>query len=153
MGINKIIQIGFRIKDLRKKNTTLSQREMAKLLGIPVSTYSNYENNHREPPKDTIEKIAEILGVSVDRLLGIELDPNEALEMRHDTMFGLAGFELDSLEDGSYMISNYEEKYYFYASKKEVESIINNTLGLLAYELEKLKKTKEVVYEDPDTKK
>ena len=45
------------------------------------------------------------------------------------------------------------EESFMIASKEEVESIINNTLGLLAYELDKLKKTKEVVYEDPDTQK
>ena len=153
MGINKIIQVGSRIKDLRKKNTMLSQKDMAEELGIKPSTYAGYENNHREPSEEIIEKIAKVLNVSVDRLLGFELDPKEALEMRHDTLFGLVGFELDSLEDGSYMISNYQEKYYFYASKEEVDNIIKNTLGLLGYELDKLKKTKEIVYENSDTKK
>ncbi|WP_405726654.1 helix-turn-helix domain-containing protein [Anaerotignum sp.] len=72
MGVNDFIQVGSRIKEARLNHKPkISQKEMARLLEIPVPTYSGYENNHREPNRDTIEKIAEILGVSVESLMGI----------------------------------------------------------------------------------
>lgn len=153
MGINDYIQVGKRIKELRKKNTNLSQKEMAAKLEIPVSTYSGYENNHREPNSAMLNKIADILGVSLECLLGIDLTDEELAAAVADNMFNIAGFEVDLLENGAYMITNYDEHFYFFATKEEVEEIINNAAGLMAYELDKLKKTKEVVYEDPDTKK
>lgn len=45
---------------------------VAKHLGIPVPTYSNYEYGNREPDIKTINLIANMYGVSVDYLLGNE---------------------------------------------------------------------------------
>lgn len=71
MGINEIIQIGTQIKQKRIEKG-LSQKEMASYLGIPVSTYSNYENNYREPKAEIIKKIADKLEISVKELLNNE---------------------------------------------------------------------------------
>lgn len=68
MGLNEIIKIGDRIKNLRKKEG-LTQKDMAQILKIPYSTYSNYENNNREPNKELLEKIADVLHVSIDFLI------------------------------------------------------------------------------------
>lgn len=48
-----------------------SQKELADMLSIPVTTYRNYENTLREPSYDILIKIANTLNVSVDELLGI----------------------------------------------------------------------------------
>ena len=50
MGVNEFIKIGDKIKEIRKLRG-LTQRDVAKKLNIPYSTYSNYENNNREPNK------------------------------------------------------------------------------------------------------
>lgn len=69
MGINEYIKIGNRIKQLRiEKGYT--QKEMAALSEISYSTYSNYENNNREPSMKQIEKIAKALNISTEDLLG-----------------------------------------------------------------------------------
>ena len=68
MGINDFIQIGSTIKELRKAKG-ISQKEMSKLLDIPYSTYSNYENNNREPSADVIKKVSDILEISTDSLI------------------------------------------------------------------------------------
>ena len=49
-----------------------SQKEFADLVGIPVTTYRNYENTLREPSYDILIKIANILRVSVGELIGAE---------------------------------------------------------------------------------
>ena len=79
MGINDFIKIGYKIKSLRK-SLGISQKEMAKRLDIPYSTYSNYENNNREPNSDIIKKICKILNVSTFELIADEkLSENQEL--------------------------------------------------------------------------
>lgn len=69
MGINEYIKIGNRIRQLRLEKG-YSQKEMAALAGISYTTYSNYENNNREPSMKQIEKIAAALNMTTDDLLG-----------------------------------------------------------------------------------
>jgi len=56
----------------------ISQKDVATLLGVAKSTYSLYESGGREPNVETIKKIASILNVSADTLLG--LDEQEPLQ-------------------------------------------------------------------------
>ncbi len=70
MGINEVIQVGSRIKKYRKSKG-LTQKEVARLAGIPYSTYSNYENNNREPNEYQLRKIASALATSEVELLGL----------------------------------------------------------------------------------
>ncbi|WP_346920642.1 helix-turn-helix transcriptional regulator [Clostridium sp. UBA7339] len=74
MGLNELIKIGDTIKKIRKSKG-ITQKEMSKLVDIPYSTYSNYENNNRTPPTDILNKIAKYLDVSVYQLLGAEITP------------------------------------------------------------------------------
>lgn len=68
MGINEIVQIGTKIKNARIKQN-IRQKDMAEALGIPASTYANYEANRREPDMETILNIADILNVSIEYLI------------------------------------------------------------------------------------
>lgn len=61
------------LKDARLKKN-LSQKEVAEKIGVAKSTYSLYESGNREPNVDTIKKIADVLNVSADQLLGLETD-------------------------------------------------------------------------------
>lgn len=60
-----------RLAQLREANDW-SKTTVAKHLGIPLSTYANYEYGLREPDLETIGKIAKLYNVSTDYLLGIE---------------------------------------------------------------------------------
>ena len=71
MGINEIIKVGNNIKKIRKEKN-ISQKDMAKKLNMPSSTYSNYENNNREPNALTLKKIADVLSVDVHDLLNVQ---------------------------------------------------------------------------------
>lgn len=63
-------------KNLRnaRENCNYSQKELADMLKIPVTTYRNYENTLREPSFEILAKLSEILKVSTDELLGIKND-------------------------------------------------------------------------------
>lgn len=55
----------------------MSQKDVAEKIGVAKSTYSLYESGGREPDVTKIRKLAEILGVSGDMLLGIpESEPS-----------------------------------------------------------------------------
>ena len=58
-----------RIRNLREDND-LKQRELAAMLSIDQSTYSDYENGRINIPIDALIKIADFYKVSLDYLLG-----------------------------------------------------------------------------------
>ena len=58
-----------RIRDLRE-DRDLKQRELAELLKVHQSTYSDYELGRLNIPVTVLNKLADFYGVSVDYLLG-----------------------------------------------------------------------------------
>ena len=58
-----------RLKEIRKENKK-NQNELAKYLNIAISTYSGYELETSEPTIDTLCKLADYYGVSLDYLVG-----------------------------------------------------------------------------------
>lgn len=61
---------GERLRSLRQKKQ-MSQKDLAKRLGFSgQSIIAHYESNNKQPSHQTLSKIADILQVSVDYLLG-----------------------------------------------------------------------------------
>ena len=60
--------LGTRIAALRKQ-TGMSQAELAKRLRISASAVGMYEQGRREPSADTLVALSEIFGVTTDYLL------------------------------------------------------------------------------------
>lgn len=63
-------QFAKRLKYLRIERN-LTQRELADLLFLERSTIAGYETKNKEPDLNTVIKIATILEVSTDYLLGL----------------------------------------------------------------------------------
>ncbi len=62
-----------------RESKGISRQELANLLEIPYTTLRNYETDQREPGHKVLIKIAHILHVSVDSLIGnIENTPAPA---------------------------------------------------------------------------
>ena len=51
----------------------ISQRKLGEILGVVNQTVSFWESGSREPDMDTLIKIAEYFGVSLDYLFGCEM--------------------------------------------------------------------------------
>lgn len=113
MGINEIIKIGGRIKKLRKEKG-LTQKEMADLCEIPYSTYSNYENDNREPGIEQLEKISSVLNITLDDLIGYEPIPMAPSDI--DIKF----HTIREFKDFQSFISQYNGTDY---TKEEIEEI------------------------------
>ena len=58
-----------RISELRMEKD-LTMRDAARLLGMPYTTYVNYEKGTREPNSETLIQLANFYGTSVDYLIG-----------------------------------------------------------------------------------
>ena len=65
--------IGEHIKEYRKNNN-VSQRELAEMLFVSDKTISRWELGNGLPDIELLPKIAEILGISIDKLVGAEVD-------------------------------------------------------------------------------
>lgn len=63
-----------RLREARKQSK-YTLKELGKMIGVSEATMSNYETGRREPDSNTLCKLAEILGVSTDYLLGVTPDP------------------------------------------------------------------------------
>ena len=57
---------------LLRKEKGVSQKIVAKELGITLSAYSNYEQGIREPSNEVLVKLCKYFCVSADYLLGLE---------------------------------------------------------------------------------
>ncbi len=76
-----MVTIGERILNLRKESN-LSQKELAKKADITEASLSRYENNLREPKAEIIARIAEALECSTDYLLGQIDNKDGCIELR-----------------------------------------------------------------------
>ncbi|MHB9949523.1 XRE family transcriptional regulator [Clostridium botulinum] len=65
--------LGERLKKLRNE-AKLSQKDLAKKLGLSSSTVGMIESGKREGNKETIHKIANFFGVSIDYLYGNDVE-------------------------------------------------------------------------------
>ena len=59
----------FRIKNLREKKG-INMREASRLLGMPYTTYVNYEKGLREPTSEVLIQLANFYNTSVDYIVG-----------------------------------------------------------------------------------
>lgn len=61
--------IGTKIQKLRE-SLNLTQKELADKVGITDATLSRYENNKREPKAEILARMAKVLNVTTDYLIG-----------------------------------------------------------------------------------
>ena len=66
-----MVDFGKKLKELRKQSG-MTQRQLADKLGITKSVVSYYELSERTPSPDVLKDIALIFRISTDYLLGIE---------------------------------------------------------------------------------
>lgn len=79
------IYIGQRIKDFRLSRN-MTQKELAKRIGMGDTTIANYEKGFRSPKKDTLFDLADVFGVSIDDLFPQRTPtaPNSLIEQISD---------------------------------------------------------------------
>lgn len=120
-----------------------SSDELAKLLDIPYTTLKGYENAGREPKYNILVKIADILNVSLDDLLGrTPADENYNLEKELNSLLSSLekekniSIEINSINQDyvnlTYIVNNYRipidiEKTSIIDNIKLINKITNTT--------------------------
>lgn len=91
-------------------------KDFANALNIPYNTYTAYENQKREPKLDMIVKIANILNISTDELLGRTV-VNKTEQLKNKIISALKHsndkyFEIKNIDSGmiTFTINNDDEK-------------------------------------------
>lgn len=67
------------LKHYREQAGYKTAKEFADVLDIPYNTYTAYENQKREPKLEMLIKIADLLNVSLDDLVGRKEQSNNSL--------------------------------------------------------------------------
>ena len=134
------------IKFLRKKKG-LTQAQLCKVLNIAQPTLSGYETGNYEPDQDTLGRIADYFGVTVDFILGREnhttidttpraiqikdlaiKDEVELNDIFRIPLLGsvVAGIPIEAQEDlEGYVYINFRPKEEYFALRVHGDSMIN----------------------------
>ncbi len=78
------VEMGNVLRDLREYSLGVSQSEIAGMLHIDRSTYSNYELGKTEPSIANLKRLSDIFGVSCDELV----NPQQYRRMRTGKEYG-----------------------------------------------------------------
>jgi transcriptional regulator with XRE-family HTH domain len=93
------MSIGERLKKAREAKG-LTQSQLAKMLNVSDVTISRYENNTRSPDADMLRRLADILSVSADYLIGrTDYVDTAAAHRSDDAMADLPEEALKSLSE------------------------------------------------------
>jgi transcriptional regulator with XRE-family HTH domain len=80
--------IGDRIREARLRSGH-TQESLAEVLNITIRQISRYENNESFPNADSLARLAKVMNVSADYLLGLEPDPAGLTERERKVLAAL----------------------------------------------------------------
>lgn len=135
-----------KLKFYREKAGYKTAKEFSNSLGIPYNTYTAYENQKREPKLDMLVRIADLLDVSLDDLLG-RTQKNEDKQLKKELDNLLNPSELKTLKT---TINNIDDKYvYFSLSELEYSFTMDkkNTIKVINKINDVVKKKKKNIFQ------
>ncbi len=111
---------GSQLKKLRKNNK-ITQKELAKILGLAQTTIANYENNSRFPNQETLLEIANYFEVTLDYLITGKKNRTNLKEEKYTNLLSLIP------KDPYFKDNEIAKKYFHYLlnyQKKEAQNLI-----------------------------
>lgn len=110
------MDLGSKIKNIRY-NHNLSQDELSKVLGINRNYLSRIETNKSLPTAEILARLATSYNISIDSLLGVNLNSKEGIEIRKEKMkkvtkycLQLSNSELDFIINMLFVMTNNSNK-------------------------------------------
>lgn len=90
-------------------NAGFTQAYVAKNIGVSNALYNKYERTDIRPPYETLVKLCDLFGISVDYLLGRTSNPNTADEIAD--RLGILDKERTPEEERVYMALQNDDKF------------------------------------------
>ncbi|NPC91182.1 helix-turn-helix transcriptional regulator [Bacillus sp. WMMC1349] len=112
-----------------RKSKKITQEQMAEKIGVHRGTYANYERGHRQPDYDTLIKIADFFGVTIDYLLR-GVDPKE-----HNKIF---------TEEAKRLLDSKEANITPLDGEEVTDEMLNTALELIIEQLKYRRKPGDV---------
>jgi HTH-type transcriptional regulator, competence development regulator len=139
---------GERLKHLREKkkqeNPKWTQEYVADLVGVARPTYTAYERGTKQPQLDTVNKLADLFGVSADYLLGRTDDPHGyTAETKTEEENTLAKINQLIKEYGIEQMGFFDIEKWKSLSEEEIEEIIKHFEWVVHKAREKNKAARE----------
>lgn len=109
-----------RLKELRKK-ANFTQVEVAEKIGISQPAYASWERGVKKPTQENLVRIAQILNVSVDYLVGNSEEKSDELD-NIELLFRMNSKGLTEEEKGIFkkeLIEFMEERKTFFEQHKQ----------------------------------
>lgn len=75
-----MIYIENKLQDFRELHD-MKQQDVADALGVTRATYANYESGRRSPDIDTLMRLADIYGITLDELTGHNVKPANGIKL------------------------------------------------------------------------
>lgn len=122
------MSIGNKLKELREA-AGYNKREVAEKLDMPYTTYNNYETGAREAGSETLKKIANLYGVSIDYIF------------ENDTQSSAYYLDREAAEMAQEIYENPELRILFDASRK----VSKEDLQLVVDMVKRLKKEDDYI--------
>ena len=117
------------LKKYREAAGYSQAKEFSNTVGIAYTTYLTYENQGREPKYEVLCKIAQVLGVSVDDLVGYKITE---LDKYVQFCRGL-GFYIDVSEYTVFVAINKQEDETFSIPKDDFIDLMNGITNSAEY--------------------
>lgn len=97
-NLGNYLKIGENLKKYRTA-AGYTQRDFARKIGTPISTYSNYENGNRTPGPEFLSKVAEELDIPFNALVYTSNKVEQLLEPENEWFLKQVAEEIDVPED------------------------------------------------------
>ena len=135
------------LKFYREKQS-ISAKELAECINVPYTTYLNYENKGSEPKYEVLCKIAAILHVSIDELLGYEGKATDWIESKLKPALCNTAIKVDGIQpDGTILLLHIDKgkeierwtysmdelREYYEAAEREAEQDKRKRVSELLY--------------------
>lgn len=117
-----------RLKELRKAKK-LTQKELAKIIGVHYRTLQNWESNESQIKPDKAQKLADFFGVSIAHLLGYD-DNDFEKQIRIDALNNL----IYKMHTTYVSLLEKTDKEAFWAGFEAVELIVQTQKMILEFE-------------------
>ena len=103
--VQGVIPIENKLQELRELHE-LKQQDVANALGVSRSTYASYEAGRRTPDIDTLMRLADVYGMTLDELTGHKVNRANGLELTSQAMHLLKSFYKLSADMQKWYISH-----------------------------------------------